>query len=56
MIIEKVYQVQYENGGKRFSHLYHSLWRAEKEAEEMKQAGCRNVTVTAYKAIEPEVI
>lgn len=56
MIIEKVYQVQFENGGKRFSHLFHTRWRAEKDAEDMKNQGCKNVTVTAYKAIEPEVI
>lgn len=55
-MLSEVYQVKFSNKGKHFSHLFHTRWRAEKDSEDMKQAGCSDIKVIAYKTILLEVI
>ena len=47
--LEKVYEVQYTNGEYRFSHLHHTLESADREADNLKENGCTEISITVYK-------
>lgn len=51
----EVYQVTFTNGGKNFSHLFHTRWRAENDKKDMEEQGCQNVKINAYRTILVEV-
>lgn len=50
------YRVTYWNGGKMFSHIFHTKWRAEKMREEMLAEGCTNCSIYVYEAVLKEVV
>ncbi len=46
----KFYQVAFTNGGKSFSHLWHTLKRAESDMAEMRSAGITDIQIYVYDA------
>lgn len=44
------YQVVFNNGGKQFRHIYHSVNVARRDKERLIEAGCQDIKIQVYKA------